>query len=283
MYIEKTYIGINAIEHEISYKGNYGAKGEKRAPKVKRTPEQIERQNRVNKENRVRRTIQANFCVNDYWTTLNYPAGTRKSYEEVRNDFNKFRRQLRTEYLKRGEELKYIARIEIGKRGGIHIHFLVNRIWGADLLIQKCWVGRCHFSHLYEDGGFRQLASYLTKELPEDSKRYKQMGFIDDADIRGMSTYIPSRNLVKPEPEKKEYKRRTVRKLLANGPVAKSGFYIDKESIHIGVNQYTGYTYMKYTEIRLEPIERQLKPPEELDGSKHIHRKRHPRGKGKRG
>lgn len=261
MYIKKIFKAINTNEYEINWKGNYGAKGEKRAKRIKRTPEQIERQNQINKENLVRRTIQANFYPNDYWITLNYPSGTRKPYKDVKEDFGKFTRQLRKEYRTRGEPLKFMYRIEIGRMGGIHIHFLVNRTWGADLLIQKCWPGRVHFTHLREEGGYRKLASYLTKPLPADSK-YKQMGFIDDMDIKAMSKYGSSRNLIRPEPEKKEYRRRTVRKLIADGPVATPGYYIDKESIVIGINQYTGYSYMKYTEIRIKQIERPLKPPE---------------------
>lgn len=258
MYTKKTYVGINTIEYEFNWNGRYGAKGEKRAPKVKRTPEQIERQNQVNKENRVRRVIQANFYPNDYWITLKYPAGTRKPYKEVKEDFDKFLRQLRKEYRTRGEPLKYLYRIEIGKRGGIHIHFLINRIWGADILVKKCWPGHAHFTHLYEDGGYRKLASYLTKPLPQD----KQLGFIADEDVKALSKYGSSRNLLRPEPEKKDYRRRTVRKLLIDGPVATPGFYIDKESISVGVNKYTGYTYLKYSETRIKPLERVLKPPE---------------------
>lgn len=261
-YTRKKYTGINTTEYEYYFKGKYGAKGEKRAPKQKRTPEQIARQNQINKENRVRRTIQDNFYPNDYWITLNYPKGTRKPYKDVKADFDAFIKRLRKEYRTRGEPLKFMYRIEIGTRGGIHIHIIINRIWGADLLVQKCWTGRCHFTHLYEDGGFRQLAAYLTKPLSEDCKRYKQLGFITDKDERAMSKYGSSRNLTRPAPEKKTYSRRTVRKLITEGPKPSPGYVIDKNSIHIGINPYTGYTYMHYSEVRIKQIERQLKPPE---------------------
>lgn len=263
-YIEKRFEGINTTEYEIRFNGHYGAKGEKRAPKVKRTKEQIKRQNQINKENRVRRVIQANFYPNDYWITLNYPAGTRKPYKDVKEDFDKFLRVLRKEYKTRGEPLKYVYRVEIGKHGGIHIHLLINRIYGADLLVRKCWKWRVHFEHLYEDEGYSRLAEYLTKELPEETKKYEQMEFISTADIKAMSKYGTSRNLVRPEPEVKKYKRKTVRKLLTDGPIAKPGYVIDKQSIQVGINQFTGTSYVRYREVRVVTIERKIK--ERADG-----------------
>ena len=76
-YREKIYRSANVIEHEFSYKGKYGAKGEKRAPKKRITKEQIKRQNQTNKENHIRRTIQLNFKEGDLWCCLQYPEGYR--------------------------------------------------------------------------------------------------------------------------------------------------------------------------------------------------------------
>ena len=53
MYKSKKYKSINNIEHQISYKGMYGAKGEKRSPRKKKTSAEIERQNQINKVNKV--------------------------------------------------------------------------------------------------------------------------------------------------------------------------------------------------------------------------------------
>ena len=44
MYVKKTYRFKDSIEHEYSYAGKYGARGEKRSPKKKPTKEQIKRQ-----------------------------------------------------------------------------------------------------------------------------------------------------------------------------------------------------------------------------------------------
>ena len=40
-YVVDTYDLGDAIEHEHKFAGEYGAKGEKRAPKKKATPEQM--------------------------------------------------------------------------------------------------------------------------------------------------------------------------------------------------------------------------------------------------
>lgn len=239
---------LNSIEYEFTYKGNYGAKGETRAPKQKITPEQVKKQNITNRKNYVRRLIKQNFMQGDYWITLKYPKGTRKPLEVVQKDVKRFIDGMRRAYRKQGVELKYIYRIEVGKRGGLHIHIILNRTRGkpeTDVLVSRYWKGgHPHFALLYEEGGFDQLASYLTKP-PENCE-----------DARKARGYVPSRNLEKPQVQKKYYWRRTVEKLIREGPKPREGFYIDKDSIVSGVNPFTGMSYLHYTEIRLEPIER---------------------------
>ncbi len=267
MQTRKEYIGINSIETVITHPGKYGAKGEKRAKRKKATSEQIKRQNQINRENYVRRLINKNFYPNDLWVTLKYPKGTRKPYYVVKKDFDNFIKRLRREYGKRCEELKYIYRIEIGSQGGIHIHLLLNRIEAADLLVQKQWGNLLNFTPLYSDGDFKKLASYLTKPVVEEvtDEAYKQLELfehVNDEDIKKMAKYNPSRNLVKPEPVTKEYKRKTVKKIVDEGPVARPGYYIEKDSVYIGINQYTGMSYICYTEIRLQTQYREIKKRE---------------------
>lgn len=247
-YTRKRWEFLNSIEFEFSYKGKYGAKGEKRCKRTKKTPEQVKKQNALNRKNYVRRLIKKNFYPGDYWITLKYPQGTRKPLEDVKKDMSNFLDCMRRAYRRQEDELKYIYRIEVGKRGGIHIHIILNRVRGkpgTDILVERYWKsGRPNFQLLYEDGGFDQLASYLTKE-PEQSE-----------DAIKTRAYVPSRNLEKPVPEKKTYLRRTVEKLIEEGPEPTPGFYIDKSSIVSGVNVYTGMSYLHYTEIRVKTRER---------------------------
>lgn len=245
------------IEHEYKCAGRYGAKGEKRAARKKATPEQMKKQNQWNKEKRVLRKIRANFKAGDLWVTLKFSRGTRKSIEEMLDTRDKLFKKLRMVYQKRGKPLKYMYRIEIGERGGIHIHLLVNRLEGnpgtADV-VQDVWKkltgGHTHYTPIYEEGGYKDLADYLVKPVKEEiSGQMTLWGGEEEKKI--LSKYGCSRNLEEPEKETHKYKRRTIRKLVENGPKPTPGYYIDQDSIRYGTNPYTGMTYYYYTEIAL--------------------------------
>ena len=238
-------------EYEIKYAGRHGAKGEKRKKRAKPTPEQIKKQNQRNKEKLVCRKIKLNFDEGDYWCTLKFPRGTRLPVEEVKDIFSKFYRNLAGKYKRRGHELKWIARMEIGSRGGIHIHIIINRIPDGDKLIQSTWKsGRVNFGML--DDNVDQLAAYLVKP-PKDEEEERQLGLFDISGQKKLRSYTCSRNLKEPVPEKKVYTHRTVRKILMDGPKATPGFFIDKNSIRQGINHMTGYSYLYYTEVRINP------------------------------
>ena len=93
---------MNSNEYEYSGLYNYGAKGENREEKKKATPEQVAKQNQMNREKRMRRLLKKNFKRGDWWITLKYPQGTRKSMEEVREDLGKFIRNVSAAYKRRG-------------------------------------------------------------------------------------------------------------------------------------------------------------------------------------
>lgn len=259
MYWKETWRFPGSIEYEYKYAGNYGAKGEKRQKKKKATPEQIKKQNQLNREKKMRRLIKANFSEGDLWTTLKYPKGTRKELSEVKKDIKIFIRQLRAAHRKFDVELKFIYRLEIGRCGGIHFHILTNRIRGetsSDILIQRLWThGRASHTSIYEYGGFKDLAEYIVKQ--PDSAIDEQLSMFDVNERKEFIKYSSSRNLVRPEPEKKKRTHMTMRKLVeqcnrGDGPVPTPGFYIDRDSVHIGVNRFTGMSYLRYTEYRIK-------------------------------
>jgi len=165
----------NSNEYEYKYAGKYGAKGEKRGKRKKATPEQIKKQNQSNREKKMRRLTKANFKPDDIWATLKYPKGTRKPLSEVNKDMDAFFANMRKEYKKRGEVFKFIKRIEIGERGGIHIHILVNRLRcgpDTDIIIQECWAhGRVNYESIYESGGYKKLANYIVKQPDEEMEK----------------------------------------------------------------------------------------------------------------
>lgn len=249
-WMDKWELG-STNEIEIKYAGDYGAKGEKRKKKKKVTPEQIVIQNRLNKAKKIRRLIKANFEINDYWITLTYEKGKRKAFEEVKQDVKKFLSKLRNAYKKEEDVLKFIYLIEIGKEGGIHIHIILNRLKSGhtDILLNKYWKhGHINIELMYEKGGFKQLASYLAKVPDEEQRKKGKTSSRESIE----ETFSTSRNLIRPEPTRKVYSKWTVRKILENGPKPQDGYYIEKESLKIGFNQYTGYSYIQYTEVKLE-------------------------------
>ena len=270
----------------IRYPGRTGAKGEKRAQRRRRTPEEIERQNQTNKENNLRRKIVLNFKAGDLWCTLKYPAGTIKTADELKADWNDFRRRLSREYRKVGYELKFIYRMEIGKNGGAHIHVLVNRIPDAELAIDKAWIhGRVYRASVYKEGGCEQLADYIAKKDPvlESLKEKKrelerqtegQIGMFDDETLEEISRKIAersklrafgcSRNLIRPEEVKTvtRHSHWTLRALFDGDlPKASNGFAVNKDSVYFGVNPFTGLSYVRYTEERMEGWKSLKKPP----------------------
>lgn len=266
----------NSIEHEIKCEGRFGAKGEKRAPKKKATPEQIKKQNYRNKVNKIRRLIMENFEEGDLWITIKYPKGARKPPDETDEDMRKFILNARKEYRKRGWELKFFKSPEVGKKGAIHYHMIVPRIRGrgedTDHMLQRLWThGRINFQSLYEAGGFQALAEYIAKEPDEEVEG--QLSMFEPEARKKFRSYTCSRNLKKPEPEHKEYSRRTLRKMVEEGPKPTPGFWVDKNSIVYGVNPYNGFTYYKYMEYRLEKPSKEWDNPWEMNNeeSEHLH------------
>lgn len=252
MYWQDKWVFKDSIEYEIKYAGKYGAKGERRGKREKASPEIIKRQNQRNREKRMRRLIKANFSEGDLWITLKYTKGTRKEVYQVKDDLKRYIGTLRRRYKAAGAELKFIYRFEIGRLGGIHIHMVVPRIRGADteLMLQKEWKhGRVNYQNM-DSGDYTELAAYITK-LPDEAVE-KQLSFIPLESRKEFIKVSTSRNLIRPEPERKVFKRKTVKKLITEGPEPSKGFYIDKKSVVIGINQYTGMHFIHYTERRLD-------------------------------
>ncbi len=250
-YTRRKYTFQKSTEYEFVFKGNYGAKGEKRAEKSKATPEQVRRQNRLNKQKKIRRLIKANFSEGDFWVTLTYPKGARPSVNQVMKDWDGFIRRMKTRYKKLGKELKWIRRIEIGSRGAVHAHVIINRLEGeqTDLMIKECWKpGHVNYATLYEEGDYEQLADYLAK----DEMTKKQEAELEQKDRKRLRAYSHSRNLTTVEPQTRTYGHWTMRRIIRDGPKPTPGYYILKDSIRSGVNPYTGMSYLYYTENRLD-------------------------------
>lgn len=261
-YRKKIYKLGSCNEYEYTWAGNYGAKGEKRAPKKKPTKEQIEKQNQRNREIRMRRLLILNFSPGDYWVTLKYKAGYRPEPDEVKRNVRNFINRLRNRYKSRGMPLKFVVRMEIGKFGGVHIHMVVNEIGGTGKLIAKEWEkvqqnAGVNIQYLRDEGDFDALAKYITKK--PKGKALEQISMFEPEEQKQFVSYSCSRNLIRPEPEVRECKHWTMRRILQDGPKPTPGYYIDKSTIVQGINPFTGYSYLRYTERKLE--RKRGKPP----------------------
>ena len=227
-YIRHIWECGETLEVEEKHTGRYGASGQKRQKRKKATPEDIERQNQWKKERDLRRLIKWNFGKHDYWMTITYRKGDRPTWSEMIKDIQKLIKDVRKRYRKIGKELKYIYRLQIGKRGGPHIHILVNRVQsqegGTDIFFSECWKkGHINFRSLYEAGNFEDLAEYIAKPIeewgPKEAKRYH-----------------PSRNLIRKEPKEKVINRRNLvdKQGRMIYPKAPKGYYINPDSVKMG-------------------------------------------------
>ena len=251
MYKLDIYRFRSSTEYEYKYKGNYGAKGEKRNKKQKRTPEDIARQNQYQKARTVRHLIKQNFSEGDYWITLTYANQEEgRSIRSIAKDVSNFLSRLRREYKRQEVPCRYIYRIEIGSRGGIHVHMILNRITDLDIILQNKWVhGRVH-NELLDNGTYEKLADYIVKP-PTDQQKKLLRSIADSEDAKKLIRYSCSRNLERPEPETHIYSQRTMRAVFNNDLVPTKGFFIDKDSIRRGINCFTGMSYLHYQEIKL--------------------------------
>lgn len=241
---ERVYTFETSIEIERSRTGKPPDRGKKRQKRRKATPEDMERQNRYNKEKLVRRLIKENHKENDIFVTHTYQKGYRPDRDTALKDRAKLLEICRKEYRKRGYELKWIARTERGKRGAVHHHIIVNRIPNSDLILAQAWKkiqasGKAVIVHLYDQGGYAELAAYLVKPDIED----------DQGRPATWIRYSHSRNLEIPEPAR----HRTTRRQIVNPPQPLPGYYIDLGSIRQGVNKVTGREYLHFTMTKLTP------------------------------
>lgn len=259
-FVHKQYIFPGSIEHEYYFNGNYGKAGEKRAPKRKKTPEEIRAVNQSNREKRVRHLIKQNFKAGDRFITLNFSNDYKKrSLDSLRKkEIRNFLTRLRREYQKAGIPFKFIIRIERGAEANRpHIHIIMNRIPDIDDLVKKHWIygGKMgpHFEIIDDDAETPiRLAEYVTKLTKEQSERIEATCNGDESQYM---MYSCSRNLERPIPKKTIVSSRDMRSVFNHDLVPKKGFSIDKnpKTLQIGINPYTGLSYMKYQEIRLKP------------------------------
>lgn len=235
-YYRKTIQSGNMIEVEYYFsrrKRNKPSLG--RSVRQSLTPEKQKKANAMRSEKQTRRLIVNNFTPGkDLYLTLN--SRENMTEEEFERAVNNFIRRLKYYRKKHGmSELKYIGSIECGKRGDRwHFHVVVNEI-DFKILSQMWTVGRVWAETLYADGGFKDLANYLRKDVT-GKKRLKQ-----------------SRNLLQPKEKVTEIGKRKLREFESGvAPTAPKGFYMTEADFNY--NDYTG-TSAVFVFLPLVPVD----------------------------
>lgn len=181
--------GICEIRKYFSYRAG-GPR--KRGPNEKPADEKMRKRNSRRSRENLYRIIATNFKRDDIRIDLTYE-NPEPTPEEAKRRIQKFLRQLRGAYRKKGQELKYVYATEC-KGHRIHHHLIIN----AGLTrseIQACWPW-AKFNYrsfrLYdgtpEDA--KRLSWYITKETDET---------IQEDEAVQKWRWVPSRNLKKPD------------------------------------------------------------------------------------
>lgn len=238
-HIVETCVAGNTIEINKYYSPRYHRKGEKRAVKEKLTSEAQRKVNLRKAIKELRRLMNHNFKDGDYLVRLDFfrqqsPAGSEQMQEMIKA----FIRKLRTQFRKRGMELKYIYVKEVGPRGGRHVHMMMSK---CDLdIIRRCWPhGGIHVDPLNTNGQYRKIAEYFVK--------YSSRTEETEGRLIGKRWY-GSRNLSRPQVSKRIVSANSFRKQIR----VKKGYILDKDSVVNGISEITGYEYFSYTLIKAE-------------------------------
>lgn len=246
-YLEKVIDRGNVIEVQKYTNGRFGKKETRRKAEAQRaTPEEQLRWQTKEAARKVWRLLRdnSNFRPGDLWTTLTYPAKSTPDSETVRRNIKEFLKRMRREYKKLGQECKYIFSVGRGKRGAIHLHFvlskidteIVSTIW-QNIVNAGNWV-HVHTEHLDKTQNWHRVADYIIKNGEET--------FLSDDPII-KKRFSASRNLRDRKPRAHVIHAKTWKK----DPPTRRGYYIDKDLSYSGVNQY-GYPVQYTVYVKLQ-------------------------------
>lgn len=246
MYVVKRCRINDKIEIEKYYDGRFGAPGMPREHKRKATPEEMAKHNHWRKCRELRRILELNFKGGDMYLTLTCRTEERPSLEGAPKVIRQFRDRLAREYKKRGWEFKYVITCEVGSRGAVHWHMILNNMQEGNAsswdMVRKHWTrGRPFMEPLDEDRDYKKLAEYIVKET---TKR------IEKEQTKEKLSYIASRNLARPKEQKKKVRAKSWKRI----PVPPAGYHLKEDSLVNGINKFTGLPYQKYTLLKNDEL-----------------------------
>ena len=248
MHIRRKYKMKNSIEVCEFNSAKVPGANRGRRPKEKPTCERIKKNNQRRKQREAGRMVEQYFNTDDLVLTLTFRKELRpEDMTAAKQIFKGLANHLRKEYRKRYYELFWMRNIEVGPRGGWHIHMILNRIEGAEFLIKDYWrqYGGVYIQYLQDmrDQG-KDIGEYIAK-APITCDRVVE------------TSWSHSRNVKKVEGEDTIISGHA----MTDKPRVPRGWYLDKESCYAGTNA-DGYPYRTYTIRRIEPkhIDHKLKP-----------------------
>lgn len=237
MYVRDEYNFGRVVEIEDHHTARYRPPGEKRGKREKPTPKEMEKYNQYMKVKKCRHKLRKYFTDKDYWVLLTWRREERPPDMAVaKKIFSDFMKKVRKLYKLKETPCRWIRNIEVGSRGAWHIHLIINRISDLDVILNEAWRwGRVSIRFLYEEGGFADLAEYVTKSEKTDSSLRE-------------ANYSTSRNMPLDPPHRTVYLRWRTWKENLRVP---KGYEVDKNSIVEGINPITGYPYRRYTAYKI--------------------------------
>ena len=249
-YIIEVVQAGKTIEVMKYYSSRYGKKGIKRGKRQNLTKEEQIKVNKRAAEKKLRRLINENFQEGDTHLVLDYrkerrPAGRK----QMRADADDFLKEMRKLYKRHGILFKYIHVMEIGKKGALHHHLVINTPEEiSQQAIVRCWKGRgrTHHNPLDDTGQYAKLASYLIKQSD---------GMLRSPDALQGKRWNSSRNLRKP-------------KVLRKEPVKDKGWYNRIARLPKRLEQQYMRAWAK--ELGLTPAARQRMKAESAQGESGI-------------
>lgn len=247
-YIIEIVKAGQTLEISKYYSSRYNKKGIGRGDRKKLTTEEQRKVNKRAAEKKLRRLINENFQEGDTHLVLDYKLSERpEGREGMRVDADDFLKEMRKLYKFLGIPFKYIHVMEIGKKGALHHHLVINTPEGvSQRAITKAWKGRgrTHFNPMDDTGQYAKLAAYLIKQSD---------GMLKDPDALQGKRWNSSKNLRKPTVIRKEpIKDRGWYNRVAKLPKKLAdSYYLDGDSIQEGIHERTGYTFFSYTFVRI--------------------------------
>ncbi len=238
-YIEEICVAGKTIEVSKYYSYRHHTKGERRQTRGKPSSEAQKRINFRKAAKELRRIMNTNFRDGDMLIRLDFfRSKFSGGSKEMQKLMEKFIRKLRAEMRKQGTELKYIYVKEIGPRGGRHVHMMMNKC-DTDIL-RKCWPhGGIHVDPLISDGQYRKIAEYFIKYSAKTEET--------EGKLIGKRWY-PSKNLERPKVKKRIISAHSFRRQVKQV----DGYFLEKDSLHFGISEETGFEYFSYTLIRAD-------------------------------